>query len=108
VICAALCVYLLIGIFWGCLFAVLESVAPGSFSGVLLEDPASVHETSRHLEYFSFVMLSTVGYGDITLTSRAAAALCQAEAIFGQFFVLVLIARLLGLQVAQQSRSKDS
>jgi voltage-gated potassium channel len=90
------------------LYAVLESVAPGSFSGVLLEDPASVHETSRHLEYFSFVMLSTVGLGDITLTSRAAAALCQAEAIFGQFFVFVLIACLVGLQVAQHTSTEES
>jgi hypothetical protein len=54
------------------------------------------------LNYFSFVTLSTLGYGDITPQTQGAAALCQVEAILGQFFTVALLARLVGIQVAQQ------
>jgi hypothetical protein len=104
VICAALCLYLFIGLLWGALFSVLESIAPGSYSGALLEEATSPSEVKRHLEYYSFVTLSTLGYGDITPQTRGASALCQAEAIIGQFLAMVVVARLVGIQVAQQSR----
>lgn len=102
-ICAALCLYLVIGMLWGAFYSVLESVAPGSFSGILLTHSASSHEMTHHLHYFSYVTLSTLGYGDITPQTRGAAALCQTEAIIGQFLTVVLVARLVGIQVAQET-----
>ena len=102
-ICAALCLYLLVGLLWGAFYALLESLAPNSFSGVLLDKASSGRETARHLQYFSYVTISTLGYGDITPQTRGAAALCQTEAIIGQFLTLVLVARLVGIQVAQQT-----
>lgn len=108
VICAALCLYLMLGMLWGALFAVLESLVPGSFSGALLEGADSHNEFFHHLQYFSFVTLSTLGYGDITPMTRGAAALCQTEAILGQFLTVVIVARLVGIQVAQESSQSPS
>ncbi len=47
--------------------------------------------------YFSFITLSTVGYGDITPASRIARWLAAMEAITGSLYVAVLIARLVAL-----------
>ena len=102
-ICSALCLYLLIGLFWGFLYGILESLVPNSFSGALLDGADTIEDKCRHLQYLSYVTMSTLGYGDITPLTRGAAALCQAEAIVGQFFTIVVVARLVGIQVAQQT-----
>jgi Ion channel len=95
----ALCVYLLIGLTWGFMFLTLEGVQPGSFlvgqarlSGIE-KDPAT-------LVYFSFVTLSTVGYGDVTPLSPPARSFAFMEAIIGQIYLAVLVARLVGLHTA--------
>jgi hypothetical protein len=89
-ICAALCVYLLAGIAFGGFFAALEAAAPGSLAG-----PAPMaHDDAL---YFSFVTLATLGYGDITPATPAARALAVLEAVFGQLYLAVLIARLVSL-----------
>ncbi|MCB1125800.1 MAG: Ion channel protein [Verrucomicrobiae bacterium] len=107
VIAAALCLYLMLGMMWGSIFGILESLRPGSYGGTLLAEAGSPERVLDRLMYFSFVTLSTLGYGDITPQSPQAAALCQAEAILGQFFALVLVARLVGIQVAQEGAKED-
>ena len=108
VICASLCTYLVIGLLWGSLFQLLEVVIPGSFGGGLLETACNLHEKADVLNYFSFVTLSTLGYGDISPQTQSAAALCQSEAILGQFFTVVLVARLVALEVSQRGDEKSS
>ena len=103
VICSALCLYILVGLLWGALYAVVDSLAPGSFAGELIKDTNTFHQNTRYFQYFSFMTLSTVGYGDITPRSMGATVLCQTEAILGQIIVVVLVARLVGIQVAQQA-----
>jgi Ion channel len=95
----ALCVYLLIGLTWGFMFLTLDGFQPGSFqfgqaglSGIE-KDPAT-------LVYFSFVTLSTVGYGDVTPLSPPARSFAFMEAIIGQIYLAVLVARLVGLHTA--------
>lgn len=102
-ICAALCLYLIIGLLWGALFALTESLAPGSFAGALLSNAPTHVEKTYFLNYLSYITLTTLGYGDITPQTTGAVALCQAEAMLGQFFVVVLVARLVGIQVAQET-----
>lgn len=107
-ICAALCFYLIVGLFWGSLYAVLESFQPHSFSSADLSLGTGQEEVRHRLQYFSFVTLTTLGYGDISPATRAAAALCQTEAIIGQFITVVLVARLVGIHAAQGAvESKD-
>jgi voltage-gated potassium channel len=103
VICAALCLYLIIGLLWGAVFALTESLAPGSFGGALLSNASTLEEKGYFLNYLSYITLTTLGYGDITPQTRSAVGLCQAEAMLGQFFAMILVARLVGIQVAQEA-----
>jgi hypothetical protein len=96
---ATFCLYLIIGLFWGSLYTLLYSVDPGAYSGALLE---STNNTSHTFNYFSLVTLTTLGYGDITPQTAGAAALCQMEAIFGQFFTAVVVAWLVGMFVSNR------
>ena len=99
----AICAYLLIGILWADAFSILETVHPGSFSSVHTASDAATTAQSARLQvarfsYFSFVTLSTLGYGDITPLTRPARNLAALEAIFGQLYLAVLIARLVSQQ----------
>ncbi len=103
-ICAALCLYLFLGTFWGYVYEVLYFMVPGSFSGSIFSSNATTAIVSirQQFQYFSFVTLTTLGYGDIVPQDPGAASLCAVEAITGQFFMAVLVARLVGIQVSQQ------
>ncbi|WP_136809008.1 potassium channel family protein [Desulfosediminicola flagellatus] len=103
-LCATLCLYLIIGLFWGTLYALLYEINPEAYSGAMLENTKG-----RQLivfNYFSMVTLTTLGYGDITPQTPGAAALCQFEAIIGQFFTAVIVAWYVGNFVARQDRPK--
>ena len=94
VLYGALCLYLIIGLFWGTLYTLLYELSPGSYSGVLLDN---VQNNPLHVfHYFSMVTLTTLGYGDITPQTLGAGALCQMEAIVGQFFTAVIVGWLVG------------
>jgi voltage-gated potassium channel Kch len=58
------------------------------------------------LLYYSFVTLTTVGYGDVTPVAPAARSLAVAEALVGQLFPAVLIARLVSMELASKQGSK--
>lgn len=86
---AAACVYLFLGIGWSYAYQILVSLDPGALAG--LEGPA--HE----LFYFSFVTLTTLGFGDITPVSQAARAMVTVEALVGQLYLVITVARLVTL-----------
>lgn len=102
----ALVVYLLIGLTWGLLFTVIEGIRPQSFFLGDLQR-ANIRDMSTHFTYYSFVTLTTLGYGDITPLTPTAKAFSFVEAVFGQIYIAVLIARLVGLHIAHSMR-KDS
>jgi hypothetical protein len=83
-------------------YSLVEALAPGSFRGGDFvtgpPDPGRVHLT---LTYFSFVTLTTVGYGDVAPAAGLARGLANVEAIVGQFYLAVLVADLIGKRVAQ-------
>jgi hypothetical protein len=96
-VAGSLCAYLFIGFSWACLYALLERVQPGALS-------FTAGELSPLLPsciYYSFVTLTTLGYGDVTPGTTPGQYLSFLEAITGQFFLAVLVARLVGLQIAQ-------
>lgn len=88
----AVCVYLLIGIVWGSLFFVTESLHPGSFS-VQFERPLIWSD----FMYFSFMTLTTVGYGDIVPVTPRAQSLSILEGTIGVLYIALLVARLVSL-----------
>jgi len=90
-ICAALCVYLLFAYFWASTYTVIDYLKPKSF----LNTPNGFPD----LVYFSFVTITTVGYGDIVPLHPLTRALATLEAILGQFYLAVLVARLVGLHI---------
>lgn len=92
----AVVLYLLIGLLWAVAYAILDSMVPGAFAGVPEDDKAAADWA-----YFSFVTLTTVGYGDITPVARLARTLAILEALVGQLYPAVIIARLVSLQVAK-------
>jgi hypothetical protein len=97
-VCAALCVYLLAGLAFGGFFAALDARAPGSLAGASSTQPLGIDEAV----YFSFVTLATLGYGDLVPVSTAARALAVLEAVFGQLYLAVLVARLVSLYMRER------
>lgn len=103
----AICVYLLVGFAWAFVYAILEQLQPGSFS--IPEGPGNVSEYAgriMRMRYFSFVTLTTVGFGDITPRSSAARNLVALEAVMGQIYLAVLVARLVGLHIVHGTKPK--
>lgn len=100
-ILGAMVAYLLVAVAFTILFEVLELVQPGSFSGI--PDNATNHrgELGSAMMYFSLVCISTMGYGDIVPVSDLARPLAVLEGVFGQLYLAVMIARLVGLHVAR-------
>ena len=99
---AALCIYLLVGIIWAIVYSLLGQLQPGAFSYAHAEEHQMRFGSERTALaiYFSFVTMTTLGYGDITPVSTAARSLAILQAIFGQLYLTVLVAWLVGLHIA--------
>ena len=109
---ASICVYLILGIIWTMLFSAVEIIEPGSFlsGGAPIVDfsgdPVKRNIFANFI-YYSFVTLTTLGYGDIIPVSPYARALSSLEAVIGQLFIAVLIAGLVGLHIVH-ARTDDA
>jgi hypothetical protein len=104
----AICVYFLIGYVWTFAYAILEQVQPGSFSSQDAPGPVAEHIARvNRMRYFSFVTLTTVGFGDILPRSSTARTLATLEAVMGQIYLAVLVARLVGLHIVHAEKSKS-
>jgi voltage-gated potassium channel len=96
---AAIYVYMLIGFAWAFAYAFLEEIAPGSFVALPETDRNQYVARVQQLRYFSFMTLTTVGYGDVVPRSPAARTMAVLEAVMGQIYLTVLVARLVGLHI---------
>jgi len=96
VIMGAICVYFLIGFAWAFIFFTLELLQPGSF-----QMPQDQGAKLSHFSYYSYVTLTTLGYGDFTPISAQARSLALLEAIMGQLYIAILVARMVGIHIAQ-------
>lgn len=92
---AALSAYLLGGVFFGVLYHGIDHFWPGSFSA---SGSAGIFPLADAI-YFSFVTLATLGYGDMVPVSEIARGLAVIEAVSGQLFLAVLVARLVSSHV---------
>lgn len=84
--------FLMLGLAWSGLYAAVEALAPGSIRG-LSDDERHAHG----LLYFSFTTLTTLGYGDVAPVSAAARMLAVLEAVVGQLYLVVILARVVAL-----------
>lgn len=102
----AIAVYLLLGVIWSGCYRLVADLDPGAFNlpgGIVGEDGLM-----SKLVYFSFVTLTTVGYGDVTAVDPAARSLALLEALTGQLFPAILIARLVSMEVARRDTKEGS
>ncbi len=100
-ICGVLAVYMLLGLIWASIFSIVEHAIPGSF-----RLPAEKGVTDE-LVYFSFVTLTTLGYGDAVPLSSGARGLAIVEALCGQLYLAVLVARLVALHLSETLSPRD-
>lgn len=90
--------YLMIGMLWTYFYLLVQYFYPGSFAAGGAEATLS----SAELIYFSFTVLTSTGFGDLTPLSRQARSLCVIEQIVGGLFLAILIARLAGVYPPRQ------
>ncbi len=106
-IMGAIVPYLLVAIAFAFSFEIIEIQSPGSFSGlpedVLVDRP----ELGNAMIYFSLVCITTMGYGDIVPVSSLARPFVVMEGVFGQLYLAVMIARLVGLHLVSERQPDD-
>src|SRR5207244_8406713 len=105
VLCASISAYLMLGLMWTMAYWLVDQLTPG---GAFAFNTNTEKQSMKGFNafYFSFITLSTVGYGDITPVSRMARWLAAMEAMTGLLYVAVLISRLVSLY--SQAKSDDS
>jgi voltage-gated potassium channel Kch len=97
----AIAVYLLLGLAWAHAYELIEYISPGAFAG-------NIYGSGRFSSwmYFSFVTLATLGYGDIAPIQPLARSLAVAEAITGQLYLAILIARLVSQELIHREGTR--
>ena len=101
-IVGAVAVYLLLGVLWAVAYTVVDLTWPGSFKGF---DAGAGSEWNSEWLYYSFVTMTTLGYGDISPVSPIAQLLAYLQAIFGQLYIAILVAGLVGAYISDKDRS---
>lgn len=91
-VAGAVVLYLLIGLIWAYVYMLVNRLIPNAFTR-----PAGDAAEIPEWVYFSFITLTTVGYGDITPVARAARAIATLEAFVGQLYPAIIIARFVSL-----------
>lgn len=105
-VAGAVAVYLLVGLLWALIYGVISATDPEAFKGIeifTLEESGA----QQDFIYFSFVTLTTLGYGDMSPVAPAAKTLAWFEAVFGQLYLGVTIARLVSLEIAHKEHPPE-
>ena len=100
----SICVYILVGISWSILYFFESVIHTTAFNGVT---ETSTKQQFTDLLYYSFVTLSTLGYGDITPVTPIARTLAYIEALFGQFYIAILVASFVGMHITNSQKNSE-
>lgn len=98
-IVGAICIYLLIGLIWALVYLWIAQAVPGAFTGLEQE---VWYDNFAEITYFSYVTLTTLGYGDISPVTPVARFFVYMEAIVGVFYMAVLVASLIGIRASSK------
>lgn len=101
-ILGAICLYLLLGLIWAVLYTLLQLDFPSSFPA--LQENSQWFMLFPDFVYFSFVTMTTLGFGDISPNLPVSRFLVYLEAIVGQFYMAILVASLVGSRMSNLSR----
>jgi Ion channel len=99
----AVAAYLLIALMFAAAYSWVDVLVANAFSGPA-PTAAEQHDVVQRFIYFSFVTLTTTGYGDITPQAPLARSLAMFEALIGQMFPSILLARLVSLELWYRQR----
>lgn len=102
----AVCIYLLLGLIWSMLYLITMHFSPESFAG--LSTAGSWATAAPDMIYFSFVTMTTLGFGDVVPVLPVARFLVYMEAMIGQFYIAILVASLVGAHMATRQRKRSS
>ncbi|MBY6186511.1 potassium channel family protein [Marinobacter hydrocarbonoclasticus] len=94
----SLALFLLLGLIWALIYLVILEFSPEAFSGL---EPRPWQDNLNRAIYFSFVTLTTLGYGEITPNNAFAQAAVYLEAIIGTFYLAVVVASLVSAKQAE-------
>lgn len=93
--------FLLLAMFWATLYSIVELIEPGSY--LVHDKPVGDHPTGHVVFlYFSLVTITTLGYGDIVPGTPRAGMLASLEAVVGQLYVAILIARIVSMRASER------
>lgn len=99
---AAMCLYIFISNIWMSIYTFIYSSNPEAFAfsdDLIMQSEATFFELISMFSYYSFVTLTTLGYGDISPVSQAARAWVSVESMLGQFYIAIVLAKLVALTV---------
>jgi Ion channel len=105
-ILGAMCGYLFLGLAWTACYSMIQSFEPGSFYISQSLRDSDGHPQPNLLTYYSFVTLTTVGYGDVIPISPTTRTLAWMEAITGQFYLAIIVAGLVSMFVTNASQRR--
>ncbi len=98
-------VYLLLGLAWCYLYMLVAAIDMRAFHNSPADEPVAAGDFAQLL-YFSFVTLTTLGYGDILPQQPVARTLAWLEAVTGQLYIAFAIARFVGLYIARETAAR--
>jgi hypothetical protein len=101
-IIGAICIYLLLGLNWAFLYLFINMAIPDSFNGL---SSTNIGTQLPELVYYSFVTITTLGYGDLTPVKPLARTVAFLEGFVGQFYVAVLVAWLVGMYLSSKDQN---
>jgi len=103
-ILGSLTLYILIGLIWAMIYMILLTIDPSAFSGIEIH---SWQEVFSRVAYYSFVTLTTLGYGEILPKRHIAEFFVYMEAVIGVFYIAIIVSSLISLRLAAiKKRSK--
>ena len=103
-IVGAICIYMLLALIWAMLYLFIAEALPGSFNGL---PQAPWLENFATATYFSFVTITTLGFGDISPVLPLARFLVTMEAIVGVFYMAIVVASLIGVRMSEGDAAHD-
>ena len=100
-IVGAICIYLLMGLIWTLMYLFIAQAIPGAFNGI---EQMVWYDNFADVAYYSYVTLTTLGYGDISPVAPIARFLVYMEAVVGVFYMAILVASLIGVGINESRK----
>jgi hypothetical protein len=102
-IIGSLSLYILLGLIWAVIYLLLLAMDPTAFSGI---ETTNWQQSFARVAYYSFVTLTTLGYGDILPTNHVAEFFVYLEAIIGVFYMAIIVSSLISLRLSALEKER--